>query len=145
MNKDTWESLSPEGRETWDKMDSGDKRKVLQYAKQRADKKTMDANAHESNPPNAPNLDDEDDTEVPEVTEAEVNNAVTRARKGSHPGDARRIMGSTGGTKAKKVGQVNHVDFSTFSMSSEQIDDVINDYWNENSESDDEQDFLRGG
>lgn len=141
MNKDTWESLSPEGRETWDKMDSGDKRKVLQYAKQRADKKTMDANAHESNPPDESTLDDEDDKEAPEVTETEVNNAVTKARKSSHPGDARRVMGSTSGTKTKKTGQVNHVDFTTFSMSSEQIDAAINDYWNEDSESDDEQDF----
>jgi hypothetical protein len=33
------------------------------------------------------------------------------------------------------------VDFTTFSMSSEQIDAAINDYWNEDSESDDEQDF----
>ena len=145
MNKETWESLSPEGRETWDKMDSGDKRKVLQYAKQRAEKKTMDANTHEANPPDEPILDGDDDKEAPDVTETEVNNAVTKARKSSHPGDARRVMGSTGGTKAKKIGQVNHVDFSTFSMSQEQIDDAIDDYWNEDSESDDEQDFQRGG
>jgi hypothetical protein len=103
----------------------------------------MDANAHEANPPNEPTSDGDDDKEAPEVTETEVNNAVTKARKSSHPGDARRVMGSTGGTKAKKVGQVNHVDFSTFSMSPEQINDAINNYWNSNedSESDNEQDF----
>jgi hypothetical protein len=136
MNKETWESLSPEGKATWDKMDTNDKRLVLQYAKQRVDKATTSVNTPKTSAP-------EDTAEsasevVTEVSAAEVHNAVTKARKESHPGDARLVMGSSNGTKKT---QVNHVAFSHLSINDSHLDDVIAQYWNEDSDSDDDQDF----
>jgi hypothetical protein len=137
MNKETWEFLSPDGKATWDKMDASDKRLVLQYAKQRADKATTSINTHETSVP-------EDTAEpasevVTEVSAAEVHNAVTKAHKESHPGDARRVMGNSNGTK--KNAQVNHVAFSHLSIDDPHLDDVIAQYWNEDSDSDNDQDF----
>jgi hypothetical protein len=137
MNKETWESLSPEGKATWDKMDANDKRLVLQYAKQRADKATTSVNTHKTSA-------HEDTAEpaskvVTEVSAAKVHNAVTKARKQSHPGDARRVMGSS--SNGTKKTQVNQVAFSHLSIDDSHLDDVIAQYWNEDSDSDDDQDF----
>jgi hypothetical protein len=76
---------------------------------------------------------------VSEVSAAEVHNAVTKAQKESHPGDARRVMGSSNGTK--KNAQVNHAAFSHLSIEDSHLDDVIARYWNEDSDSDDDQNF----
>jgi hypothetical protein len=139
MNKDTWESLSPEGKATWDKMDSGDKRKVLQYAKQRSEKTSVSVNLHEA--ATMGDLTAQEDESVPEVTEAEVNNAVTKARKESHPGDARRVMGSNN-SSTKKTTNVNHADFSTPKVDDTFLEDVIASYWDsDSSDSDNDQDF----
>jgi hypothetical protein len=137
MNKETWESLSPEGKATWDKMDANDKRLVLQYAKQRADKATTSINTHETSAPEE-SANSTPETTI-EISAAEVHNAVTKARKESHPGDARRVMGSPNGTK--KNAQVNHVAFSHLSIDDTSIDDVIAQYWDEDSDSDEDQDF----
>ena len=32
MNKETWQSISEEGKAVWDKLSNGDKQKILQYA-----------------------------------------------------------------------------------------------------------------
>jgi uncharacterized protein YajQ (UPF0234 family) len=86
-----------------------------------------------------PNTQDEE--LVSEVTEAEVNNAVTKARKESHPGDARRVMGSNNNS-TKKTTNVNHADFSTSNVDDTFLDDVIASYWNsDSSDSEDDQDF----
>jgi TRAP-type C4-dicarboxylate transport system substrate-binding protein len=77
MNKETWESLSPEGKATWDKMDTNDKWLVLQYAKQRADKATTSINTHETSVPK--DTAGSDPEVVSEVSAAEVHNAVTKA------------------------------------------------------------------
>jgi hypothetical protein len=61
-----------------------------------------------------------------EVSAAEVHNAVTKARKESHSGDARRVMGSSNGTK--KNTQVNHVAFSHLSIDDPHLDDIIGQY-----------------
>jgi hypothetical protein len=137
VNKETWESLSPEGKATWGKMDANDKRLVLQYAKQRADKATTSINTHETSAPE--DTADSTPEAITGVSAAEVHNAVTKARKESHPGDARRVMGSSNG--AKKNTQVNHVAFSHLSIDDPSVDDVIAQYWNEDSDSDDDQDF----
>jgi dihydrofolate reductase len=47
MNKETWESLSAEGKTTWDKLNEADKQKVLQYVTKRNEKDSMEANQHE--------------------------------------------------------------------------------------------------
>jgi hypothetical protein len=73
------------------------------------------------------------------LSAAEVHNAVTKARKESHPGDARHVMGSSNGTKKT---QVNHIAFSHLSIDDSHLDDVVAaQYWNEDSDSDDDQDF----
>jgi hypothetical protein len=78
---------------------------------------------------------------VPEVTEAEVNNAVTKARKELHPGDARRVMGSNN-SSTKKTTNVNHADFSTPKVDDTFLEDVIASYWDsDSSDSDNDQDF----
>jgi hypothetical protein len=48
-------------------------------------------------------------------------------------------MGSSNGTK--KSAQVNHVAFSHLSIDNPHLDDVIAQYWNQDSDSDDDQDF----
>jgi hypothetical protein len=75
MNKETWESLSPEGKATWDKMDANDKRLVPQYAKQRADKATTSINTHETSAPE--DTAGSEPEVVSEVSAAESNRDAT--------------------------------------------------------------------
>ena len=36
MNKETWQSISKEGKAVWDKLSNGDKQKILQYTMKQA-------------------------------------------------------------------------------------------------------------
>ena len=141
MNKETWDSLSTEGKATWDKLEESDKRKVLQYAMNRAKKESIDANVTEVNEEAATEKDDEDD-ETGEVTEAEVNQAITQARKDAHPGDARRLMSGKGKQRSKGQAQIKNVNFLV--PKDEEVCDAMEmerafeRYWNPTSDSEDE-------
>jgi hypothetical protein len=144
MNKDTWESLSGEGKATWDNLDESDKRKILQYAAKRAEKGTIDANVTDIDTEH----DDGEGETVPtgSFTEAEINSAISQARKNAHAGDARRIM--SGKPRAKGSAQVKNVNFlsrgdDVRDSENEELERAIARYWNPNSE--DASDFQRGG
>lgn len=147
MDKDTWESLSPEGKATWDKLEASDKRKVLQYAKQRAEKSSKDtisANTHEGTlAGNDEQVDNGDGSGI--ITEAEVYKVVSKARKESHPGDPRRVMGNDGKPDRRPKSQVNHIDFhQDGEVEDADVEDAIARYWNDDSsdsDSDGDQDF----
>jgi hypothetical protein len=114
MNKATWESLSKEGRTVWDTLSDGDKKKILQYAIDRADKPVIQTNQHGTSTPDGTETPppNESTTHVPPT--AKINNLVTNARQEAHPGDARRMMGAK--TKPKKNCKVD-VRFASFQES----------------------------
>jgi hypothetical protein len=155
MNKETWESISPEGQKTWDLMSDKDKQRILRYAMKRAEKaekadKELSAN----------NVDiEQSDEEVEEVQgeetdgeELDVNNANSDAKKKAHPGDPRRMMSGKGkgGSKKKptkatdpKTAEITHIMFMDEFPTSESIEDVLVDYWEKDEDSD--SDFQLGG
>ena len=152
MNKTTWESLSKEGRSVWDTLSDGDKRKILQYAHSRAERPTLQANQHDTTP--ADEVDNsnanDDATNTPANTEtvpttAEINNVVTKARSEAHPGDPRRMMGTTGSTpKKNRKADVKFVNWEISDGDGYQSsdDDLVDGYWE--SDHEDDQDFHRG-
>jgi hypothetical protein len=136
MNKETWESLSPEGKATWDKLDPGDKRKVLQYAMQRADKASIDANVTEIDGDDdvEPTVDPDEDVVAGPITEAEINSAISQARKNAHAGDARRMMSGKGKPKPKGTTLVKNVNFlgnsDTVGATTDELEEALEHYWN---------------
>jgi hypothetical protein len=160
MNKGTWSSLSAEGKSTWDALSDGDKKKILQYAQKRAEKSTVEANQHST--------EDTDVTEVNETAdlieqspsndddnvqlEAEINNAVAKARKEAHPGDSRRVLGRKK-EAPRKSAQVKMAQWSFDDEGNEDeypyqdlgdLEQLVDDYWESDSDSDDGQDFQQG-
>jgi hypothetical protein len=136
MNKETWDSLSDEGKATWDKLEESDKRKVLQYAMNRAKKESIDANVTEVQDEDT--VEENDDEDGPgEVTEAEINKAITQAqaRKDAHPGDARRLMSGKGKTRSKGQAQIKNVNFLVPKDEDEgydvtELEHALERYWN---------------
>jgi hypothetical protein len=156
MNKSTWDSLSVEGRKTWDMMSDADKKSILQHAVKRAENDQVSAHNVEiasDSEEDIPGIDaDDPDTEPGGI---DVNNAITDAKKQAHPGDLRRMLSNKGkGSKKKtlppKEGTVSMAVFSdpvdtapnasVFNMA--HIDDILRDYWdNDIDPDDDEEDF----
>ena len=134
MNKETWNAISNEGKTTWDKLSEHDKKKILQYAMQRAEKPTVDANTHTMNNPettcDAAFTDDKPPTSM-EVMRVTHDNGVSQARNETHPGDPRRMMGST--TPAR----VATIKFAQWNQSDDDDNDDL-------SETDIEQ-FIQAG
>ena len=158
MNKDTWSSLDPGTQKIWDSIDDKDTAAILNYASKRAEKRaattketkeskeSRSANIHTQT--NGEDTDDEDDDGVTpsetemqaNVTEQEANTAKSKA----HPGDIRRVLGSS---KAKKDGKpkarsTNHVmwQVNTLDQDPEDSSDedsisdpyaMVNEYWGE--------------
>jgi hypothetical protein len=136
MNKETWESLSTEGKSTWDKLNDTDKRKVLQYVTKRNEKDSMEANQHEVTETDENEIvQNEVKDEDNENTPGEINNAVSK-RKEAHPGDLRRMMGGNEKGK-KKTGKSFNVNFLNPEPEDDTIlENTIQAYWN--SDCDDE-------
>ena len=157
MNKDTWQTISEEGKTVWDKLTNSDKQKILQYAMKRAEAKggisvnqTMIQELdHNMNPEEAGEPGAEDNSAEEQTLEAEVNQAVSKARSEAHPGDVRRVM--SGIPKKRAVTQVKFAQWSDPSPSDEEdneheITDLVDDYdWDPDdgyeSEESDYQDF----
>jgi predicted Fe-S protein YdhL (DUF1289 family) len=133
MNKETWESLSAEGKSTWDKLNDTDKRKVLQYVTKRNEKDSMEANQHEvTETDENETVQNEVRNEDIETTPGEINNAVSK-RKEAHPGDLRRMMGGNEKGK-KKTGKSFNVNFLDPEPEDNTIlENTIQAYWDSDS------------
>jgi hypothetical protein len=157
MSKDTWESLTPEGKKTWDLMSDADKKSILQHAVERAEKEGITANTVDFEELEEGGALEDNGTETEASEEGvDVNNVNTDAKKLAHPGDPRRMMSGKGKGGKKKIAGFT-VTFSKPEEMSEEghghseildmghIDDVLEEYWNRDGGSDDESDFHQGG
>ena len=149
MNKETWQSISEEGKAIWDKLSNGDKQKILQYAVKRAAAKEPTL-INQVTAQDTEDLEEkgtgeepgEDTQDFPEPAEAEVNKTVSKARQEAHPGDVRRVLS---GIPKKK--QPTQVKFAQWSDDTEwydttedegELDGLLGDYdW----DPDEDQDF----
>jgi hypothetical protein len=132
MNKETWASLSAEGKTTWDKLIESDKRKVLQYVTKRNEKDSMEANQHEVIKTNENDtVQTKDKDEDNKATPGKINNAVTN-HKEAHPGYLCRMMGGTEKGK-KKTGK----SFNPEPEDDTILEDTIQAYWNSDPEDED--------
>ena len=99
MDKDTWNSLTDNGKKTWDDLSPADKSKILNYASNRA-KKTDDGTSDTKRKPpprpkkkisaNTHDVDDKDTApeETPsngETYEANVHDTILEAKTKAHP------------------------------------------------------------
>jgi hypothetical protein len=92
MNKDTWKTISDDGKVTWDKLSESDKKKILQYATQRADRSKLEAHTHIGEPctdlDNTSPSDPEPTPSTMDVMHIDTHNHVLlQARNEAHPGD----------------------------------------------------------
>ena len=118
MNKETWQNISEEGKSIWDKLNNGDKQKILQYAMKRAAAKetiTVNQAVIQSSDDETEEFEDArpppDTEDVPDTTEIEINQAVSKARKEAHPGDVRRVL--SGPAKKRATTQVKFAQWIT--------------------------------
>jgi hypothetical protein len=162
MDRDTFRSLSDEAKATWDEIEPEDKKKILEGARKHASKpptkKKRSVNLHEADTPQdddeTTDIDANEDRNVGDSTEKEqdnnvfdIHNAIATARGKAHPGDLRRLMGSTNPTKKKEPFKVGHHDLlpsnnditskDDMSASSEDTDqsnggDYFGSYWEDN-------------
>ena len=156
MNKETWNSLDKEEQAIWDKLKDSSKRKILQYAKDRAGKKEKEVKINmvevtdNELPPSSEEPDDsqdnqektEDSEETFQIRKAAIIKSVLEEVKSeAHPGDVRRMMG-------KKTAKVKFTRILEDEDSVEEDDEanldaveaLIEDYW----EDEDQEDFHRG-
>jgi hypothetical protein len=145
MNKKAWDSMSPEGKKTWDLLSDKDKIAVLTYARDRAQRtqNKLTTNVHmaitdgeETTQVNVAEQSDptKDDDHQPS-SDYEINNALTDARSNAHPADPRRMMGSdkpSTGTE-RKVGyhSWNRSDADDESSDEDGLASMIDEYWND--------------
>ena len=107
MNLPTWKSLSKEAQRIWDTMADDDKAKILQHASQRAsetqvNKTLLDGDDDEVNEQD--NVEADPMTSLEDMAKndtTEVNNVLAAEIQEAHPGDPRRMMGSSGKTKSR--------------------------------------------
>jgi hypothetical protein len=151
MRKETWQTISEEGKSIWDKMSNSDKQKILQSAMKRvAAKESLSVNQtitheHDENTEDrtalAETYEEESEGGNPET---EVNKVDSQAKREAHPGDIRRVLSGTG---KKKTAQIRFAQWSDEpewhdTMEIEDgIDGMVDGYdW----DPDDELDFHRG-
>ena len=105
MNKETWDSLTKPTQEVWDTLPPEEKLKILSYGEQRAAKRAASANLHVTEDARQISANVHDTQEEKDEEEShsksednpsiKVNNVLTELRNDTHPGDPRRIMGSS--------------------------------------------------
>jgi hypothetical protein len=148
MDKDTWNSLTDNGKKTWDDLTPEDKSKILNYASKRGSdsgtgksdgkqkatlrpKKKISANVHDTDD----GADDSeiigDDGESKSVTfETNVHDTVQEAKSKAHPADVRMMMSS-----AKKPGSTKSDDSGKATIDAKATDvkdsltEYLADYW----------------
>ena len=115
MNRETWKSLSPDTQKSWDTFSKEEKASILTYSKDRDERRStkaqladstprIDANVHDASKTEEDgdkgSQGDSDNGEVKVNTVMwKVNNVTTTARSEAHPGDPRRMMGSSQGAR----------------------------------------------
>jgi hypothetical protein len=149
MNKETWTSLSKETQEIWDKIGKEDKAKLLNYGMDRAerarkanvheleDKKEIKVNNHELSEPDAASEEKVEDA-PPENPTINVNNVLTGVRSEAHPGDPRRMLGSSKPSTKSSLEAMYHRLGTSYD--SEESDSSSSDEDSETGE-----DFREGG
>jgi hypothetical protein len=149
MNKETWTSLSKETQEIWDKIGKEDKAKLLNYGMDRAerarkanvheleDKKEIKVNNHELSEPDVASEEKVEDapSENPTIN---VNNVLTGVRSEAHPGDPRRMLGSSKPSTKSSLEAMYHRLGTSYD--SEESDSSSSDEDSETGE-----DFREGG
>ena len=115
MNKETWQSLEQSEQELWDQLSDEAKSKILSYAKNRQERSTRTANAHEfgndeSQEDSTPKEDQpsEEDTKTDAGNTREVN--VSESLKQAHPGDTRRMLSKPTKSKKREVSMLQWLD-----------------------------------
>jgi hypothetical protein len=139
MNAETWKSLSPEAQEIWDKLEQDMKSKILGSRVTKVNK-TLTTPSRKVNIVETVDDDEESQDESEEKPSIQVNNVLARARSEAHPGDPRRMMGSTkpskkeaeketdGGTKSRLHAMVHR--FATYESDSDSDEgEDFEDYW----------------
>jgi hypothetical protein len=144
MNKETWNSLSQEGKTIWDKLTDVDKKRILQYALKRAEKDKIAVNNHSMDITvlEEDNVAEDPKDEEGAHTQAEIHTAVSKARSEAHPGDPRRMLGSSKTKSKSRTSEVKMVNWGVDNDSddgaNEHIDHAVEDYWQSDSSSDGE-------
>jgi hypothetical protein len=145
MNKETWNSIDKNDQAIWDKLGDGTKKKILQYAYDRAQKRVTNAKVNKTSISEEPTDDANDvpadqDNDIPEeefqIMKTEITDAISKARKEAHPADIRRMLGKP--NAQVKFTRIIEED-SDEESNTDDLDALIDQYW----ESEDE-DFPRG-
>ena len=148
MDKATWDSLKPESKKVWDMLDDKEKAKVLAPSRQ-TQANVLQVNQHSVTGDLLDGVDeneDDIDTVPAATTTGEVNAAASQACSEAHPGDARRMMGTT--KKPTLKAKFTQFDFSDDDDGVWEPCDgaLVNDYWGDSDEDseDSDSDFHRG-
>jgi hypothetical protein len=147
MNKDTWNKLGKSEQEIWDQLQDATKKMILQYAVERAQKKSSTASVNQvstsdtqtDNGVGSPGDDSEASASDEDfrIMNTEIKDVIKQARKEAHPGDARRLMGKK--TAQVKFATIVEADDDS-SCDSETLDALVGEYWDDT----DATDFHRG-
>jgi hypothetical protein len=156
MNKETWNSLDKEEQAIWDKLKDSSKRKILQYAKDRAGKKEKEVKINVvetegSEPPSSSEEpdDSQENQEKNEVTEetlqirkaAIIKSVLEEAKSDAHPGDVRRMMGKkTAKVKFTRILEDEDPVEEDDEIDLDAVGALLDEYW----EDEDQEDFHRG-
>ena len=148
MNKETWNALAKKEQDIWDQLEDATKKKILQYAIERAQKKSSTASVNQISTSETQTDDGvgspSSDTEVFasdedfRIMNTEIKDVIKQARKEAHPGDTRRLMGKKKTAQVKFATIVEKGDDSSYD--SEALDTLIEEYWDDT----DATDFHRG-
>ena len=160
MNKETWTSIDKNDQAIWDQLQDATKKKVLQYASDRARKKATTGKVNQTSvvEPTTETSDeanDEQDLNISDdefkIMKTEINDVIGKARKEAHPADVRRMMGKKNAqvkfTKIVDGGSNAQVKFTKIvdgesdddSDDSGDLSEILDQYWYS-----DDEDFHRG-
>jgi hypothetical protein len=147
MNKETWNALGKKEQDIWDQLQDATKKKILQYAVERAQKKSSTASVNQVSTSDTQTDDGTGSSGVDSeafvsdedfrIMNTEIKDVIKQARKEAHPGDARRLMGKK--TAQVKFATIVEADDDS-SCDSEALDALIGEYWDDT----DATDFHRG-
>ena len=124
MDRNTWDSLGKASKNAWDMITPSDEAAILNYANKRGERSARQVNVHDMTE-EVETTEDVTQVEESEELEEQDNDPedtmeanVARGGK-AHPGDARRMMGTTNPRKSnlksnrKYSGNVARLEFNT--------------------------------
>jgi CBS-domain-containing membrane protein len=144
MNKETWNALAKKEQDIWDQLEDATKKKILQYAIERAQKKSSAASVNQVStsetqtdngvgPPSS-DIEVSASDEDFRIMNTEIKDVIKQARKEA----TRRLMGKKKTAQVKFATIVEKGDDSSYD--SEALDALIEEYWDDT----DATDFHRG-